>query len=161
MRSRTANWFECRIKYEKTMEDGMQKKVTETYTVDALSFTEAEQRIMEEMSSYISGEFEVADIKKAAYKEIFFSDEELADRWYKAKLQFITIDEKTEKEKRSSVNYLVQAGTLSGALKNIDQVMGGTMIDYVIASIAETTLLDVFEYKKKTEEKNDKPEFEA
>ena len=161
MRSRTANWFECRIKYEKTMEDGMQKKVTETSTVEALSFTEAEQRIMEEMSSYISGEFEVADIKKAAYKEIFFSDEELADRWYKAKLQFITIDEKTEKEKRSSVNYLVQAGTLSGALKNIDQVMGGTMIDYVIASIAETTLLDVFEYKKKTEEKNDKPEFEA
>ena len=76
MRSRTAEWFECKIRYEKTMEDGMQKKVTETYTVDALSFTEAEQRIMEEMSAYISGEFEVADIKKAAYKEIFFSDDD-------------------------------------------------------------------------------------
>lgn len=71
MRSRTAEWFECKIRYEKTMEDGMQKKVTEAYTVDALSFTEAEQRIIEEMSSYISGEFEVADIKKAPYKEIF------------------------------------------------------------------------------------------
>ena len=80
MRSRTAEWFECKIRYEKTMEDGMQKKVTETYTVDALSFTEAEQRIMEEMSAYISGEFEVADIKKAAYKEIFFSDDDSADR---------------------------------------------------------------------------------
>ena len=159
MRSRTANWFECRIKYEKTMEDGMQKKVTETYTVDALSFTEAEQRIMEEMSSYISGEFEVADIKKAAYKEIFFSDEEMADRWYKAKLQFITIDEKTEKEKRSSVFYLVQGSSLENARKNIDEVMGGTMIDYVIASVAETTLLDVFEYKKKGEDA--KPEFEG
>ena len=68
MRSRTAEWFECKIRYEKTMEDGMQKKVTETYTVDALSFTEAEQRIIEEMSAYISGEFDVADIKKAAYK---------------------------------------------------------------------------------------------
>lgn len=99
MRSRTAEWFECKIRYEKTMEDGMQKKVTEAYTVDALSFTEAEQRIMEEMSSYISGEFEVADIKKAVYKEIFFSDEDMADRWYKAKLQFITIDEKSSKEK--------------------------------------------------------------
>ena len=96
------------------MEDGLQKKVTETYTTDALSFTEAEQRIMEEMSSYISGEFDIKDIKIAPYKEIFFSDADSADRWYKAKLQFITIDEKTEKEKRSSVNYLVNAGTLSG-----------------------------------------------
>ena len=158
MRSRSANWFECKIRYEKTMEDGLQKKVIETYVVDALSFTEAEQRIMEEMSSYISGEFEVSDIKRAAYKEIFFSDEDLADRWYKTKLQFITIDEKTEKEKRSSVNYLVQAGTLNGAVKNIDTAMGGSMIDYVISSVAETTLMDVFEYKKK--EQDDKPEFE-
>jgi hypothetical protein len=150
MRSRTANWFECKIRYEKIMEDGLQKKVTEVYTVDALSFSEAEERITEEMSSYISGEFEVADIKKAVYKEIFFSDEEMADKWYKTKLQFITIDEKTEKEKRSAVNYLVQAGSLHGAVKNIEEVMGGTMIDYVIASVAETSLMDVFEYQPKT-----------
>ena len=150
MRSRTANWFECKIRYEKIMEDGLQKKVTEVYTVDALSFSEAEERITEEMSAYISGEFEVADIKKAVYKEIFFSDEEMADKWYKTKLQFITIDEKTEKEKRSAVNYLVQAGSLHGAVKNIEEVMGGTMIDYVIASVAETSLMDVFEYQTKT-----------
>ncbi len=159
MRSRTAIWFECKIRYEKVMEDGLQKKVNENYTVDALSFSEAEKRIIEEMSSYISGEFDVADIKKAAYKEIFFSDDELADRWYKAKLQFITIDEKTEKEKRSSVNYLVQAGSFTGAVKNIEEVMGGTMIDYVIASVSETTLMDVFEYQK-TEITEDKPEYE-
>ena len=159
MRSRTAIWFECKIQYEKVMEDGLQKKVTETYTIDALSFTEAEQRIMEEMSSYISGEFIIKDIKIAPYKEIFFSDEDMADRWYKTKLQFITIDEKTEKEKRTAVNYLVNAGTLHGAVKNIDEVMGGTMIDYVIASVAETALMDVFEYGK--ESKDDKPEFEA
>ena len=158
MRSRTAIWFECKIQYEKTMEDGLQKKVTETYTIDALSFTEAEQRIMEEMSAYISGEFDIKDIKIAPYKEIFFSDEESADRWYKTKLQFITIDEKTEKEKRSNVNYLVNAGTLNGAVRNIDEVMGGTMIDYVIASVSETTLMDVFEYKKT--EKEEKPEYE-
>ena len=148
MRSRTANWFECKIRYEKVMEDGLQKKVNENYVVDALSFSEAEKRIIEEMSSYISGQFDVADIKKAAYGEIFFSDDDLADKWYKAKLQFIAIDEKTEKEKRSTVTYLVQAGSFNAAVKNIEEVMSGTMIDYVIASIAETTLMDVFEYGK-------------
>ncbi len=161
MRSRTANWFECKIRYEKTMEDGLQKKVTEAYVVDALSFSEAEERIIDEMSSYISGEFNVTDIKKAAYSEIFFSDSEDADRWYKAKLQFITIDEKTEKEKRSNINYLVQAGSFNGAVKNIDEVMGGTMIDYVISSVAETTLMDVFEHKPQTAKgQDDKPEYE-
>ena len=148
MRSRTATWFECKIAYEKTMEDGLQKKVKENYVVDALSFTEAENRITEEMSSYISGEFDVEDIKRATYKEIFFSDEELADRWYRAKLQFITIDEKSEKEKRSNVYYLVQAGTLKGAVANIESVMGTTMVDYVIASVGETQLMDVYEYGK-------------
>jgi len=148
MRSRTATWFECKIRYEKMMDDGTQKKVSESYVVDALSFSEAEERITEEMSAYISGDFDVIDIKRAPYGEIFFSDGPTDDRWYKAKLQFITIDEKTEKEKRSSVNYLVQGGTLASALKNTDDVMGGTMIDYVVSSLAETTLMDVFEYKK-------------
>ena len=156
MRSRSAMWFECKIRYEKVMEDGLQKKVNENYVVDALSFSEAETRITEEMSAYISGEFEVADIKKAAYKEVFFTDDNIADKWYKAKLQFITSDEKTEKEKRSNIIYLVQAGSMNGAMKNIDEVMGGTMIDYVVASVAETTLMDVFEYGKS----NDKPEYE-
>ena len=148
MRSRTANWFECKIRYEKVMEDGLQKRVTENYVVDALSFSEAEKRITEEMSSYISGEFDVADIKIAAYKEIFFSEDDTADKWYKTKLQFITIDEKTDKEKRSTVTYLVNAGSLNGAVKNIDEMMGGTLIDYVIASVAETSLMDVYEYGK-------------
>ena len=160
MRSRTDNWFECKIRYEKTMDDGLQKKVTESYVVDALSFTEAEKRILEEMSSYISGVFEVSDIKRAAYREIFFSDVAIDDRWYKAKLQFITIDEKTEKEKRSNVNFLVQAATLNSAVHNIVEVMSGSMIDYAIASVAETTLMDVFEYKKK-EEEQDEPEYES
>ena len=161
MRSITATWFECKIRYEKTMEDGMQKKVTEAYVVDALSFSEAEERIIEEMSSYISGEFNVTDIKKAPYGEIFFSDQEMADRWYKAKLQFITLDEKTEKEKRSNVNYLVQAGSFNGAVKNLEEVMGGTMIDYSIVSVNETTLMDVFEHLAKASKQDDKPEFEG
>ena len=152
MRSRTATWFECKIKYEKVMEDGLQKQVVEQYVVDALSFAEAEQRITEQMSAYISGEFEVTDVKKAPYKEVFFDDDNAAsDRWYKAKLDFITIDEKTEKEKRSRVTYLVQATNLNRAMKNVDTVMGGTMIDYDAASISDTKLVDVFEYSKGNE----------
>lgn len=148
MRSRTANWFLCKMRYEKTMEDGLQKRVTEQYVVDALSFTEAEARIMEEMATYISGEFEVWEIDRAVYKEIFFSDD-LADKWYKSKVQFITIDEKTEKEKKTNVYYLVQGSSLENARKNIDEVMGGTMIDYVISSVSETSVMDVFEYVNK------------
>ena len=155
MRSKTANWFICKIRYEKTQEDGLQKKVTESYVVDAVSFGEAESRIIEEMQAYISGEFEVIDISRAAFKEIFFSDEETADRWYNAKLEFITIDEKTEKEKRSAIVYLVQAGTFDNALKNVNEVMGGTMIDYVTAKIEETKLMDVFEYAKKEQAENE------
>ena len=135
MRSRTADWFETKIRYEKTMDDGMQKPITEQYVVDALSFTEAENSIIEEMSTYISGEFKITGIKPAPYHEIFFSENANDDKWYKTKLQFITIDEKSEKEKRSNINYLVQASSLQGAVKNIDEVMGGTMIDYIIASI--------------------------
>ncbi|MCI6830001.1 MAG: DUF4494 domain-containing protein [Prevotella sp.] len=158
MRSRTAIWFECKVRYEKMMEDGMPKKVVEVYTVDALSFSEAEERIMEEMSSYVSGEIEIADLKIAPYKEIFFADNDLADKWYKTKLAFITIDEKTDKEKKTSVFYLVNAGNINSAIKNIDEVMGGTMIDYQTINVSETSIMDVFEYKKK--EKDDKPEYE-
>ena len=126
----------------------MEKPVTEQYVVDALSFSEAETAITEEMAVYISGEYKITDIKPAAYGEIFFSDADKDDRWFKAKLQFITIDEKTEKEKRSSVTYLFQAASFNGAVKAIDDVMGGTMIDYVIASVAETNIMDVFEHKQ-------------
>jgi hypothetical protein len=134
------------------MEDGLQKKVTELYTIDAMSFSEAETRIIDEAAKYISGEFEVTDIKKAKYKEIFFSESDTADRWYKATLEFITIDEKTEKEKRSKTVYLVNAGSFNGAVKNVDEVMGGTMIDYVTAKIEETPIMDVFDYHRTSDE---------
>ena len=152
MRSRTANWFETKVRYDKTMEDGQPKKVIESYVVDALSFGEAEERITEEMSVYISGEFDVKAITPASYSEVFFSENANDDRWYKTKLQFITIDEKTEKEKRTSVYYLVQAANINGAVKNVDEVMGGTMIDYAIASINETKIMDVFEHQAKAKE---------
>nr|WP_295304090.1 DUF4494 domain-containing protein [uncultured Prevotella sp.] len=163
MRSRTSTWFETKVKYQKTMEDGSEKVVSEAYVVDALSFTEAESAIIDEMSVYVSGDMKVSGISKAGYGEIFFSDVDDDDKWYKAKLQFITIDEKTEKEKRSNVTYLVQAKSLARALRYIDEVMGKTMIDYDTIGLNETKLMDVFEHHApgdKKEEKNDVPEYE-
>ena len=151
MRSRTSIWFECKVRYEKSGEDGVPKKVIETYVVDAVSFGEAESRILEEMGKYVGGELEIVDLKIAQYKEIFFADSDLADKWYKAKLAFITLDEKTGKEKKTSVYYLVNAGNINSALKNVDEIMGGTMIDYQTCNLTETQVIDVFEYKKKTE----------
>ena len=153
MRSSTAIWFEAKIRYEKTMEDGCLKKVTETYVIDALSFGEAEKRILEEMTSYVSGEVEVCALKIAPYKEIFFADSNMDDKWYVAKLAFITIDEKTDKEKKTRVCYLVNAGNFYAAIKNIGEVMAGTMIDYDTLNVSETQILDVFEYKPKGENK--------
>ena len=139
-------WFECKIRYEKVMENGMQKKVTEPYLVDALSFTEAEARIIEEMTPFISGEFTVSDIKRANYSELFPSDEESADRWFKCKLIFITLDEKSGAEKKTSTQVLVQAADLRDAVKKLDEGMKGTMADYQIASVAETAIMDVYPY---------------
>jgi hypothetical protein len=138
------------------MENGMNKKVTEPYLVDALSFTEAEARIIDEITPFISGEFTVSDIKRANYSEIFFCDLESADRWFKTKLQFITLDEKSGAEKKTSTQVLVQASDLRDAVKKLDEGMKGSMADYVIASIAETALMDVYPY---TAEPDEKPEF--
>lgn len=186
MRSRTANWFICKIRYEKVMEDGLQKKVTEQYVVDALSFTEAEARIIKEMESYISGEFDIVEIDRCVFKEIFFMDwamkvlendaeefekavrqqnkeavkkweeesleqkfEKSDSYWYKSKVQFITVDERTNKEKKSNVYYLVEGTSLANARSNIDQVFKGNMIDYKVASIIETKIMDVFEHTAK------------
>ena len=153
MRSSTAIWFEAKVRYDKAMEDGCLKKVTETYVIDALSFGEAEKRILEEMASYVSGEVEVCALKIAPYKEIFFADSDMADRWYVAKLAFITIDEKTDKEKKTRACYLVNAGNINAAVKNIEEQMAGTMIDYDTFNVSETQILDVFEYKPKGENK--------
>lgn len=146
MRNRTSIWFETRIRYDKTMEDGRNKKVTEQYVVEALSFSEAERRITEEMSYYVSGEFGVKAIKLAAYSETFFSDIDTDDKWFKAKLAFITLDEKTGKEKRSPVTYLVQAASLDKARAYVKEVMEKTLIDYDVISISETHFIDVFEH---------------
>lgn len=142
-------WFEVKIRYEKVMDNGMQKKVTEPYLFDALSFTESEGKCIEEMTPFISGEFTVSDIRRANYSEIFFSDEESADRWFKCKLIFITLDEKSGVEKKTSTQVLVQAADLRDAVKKLDEGMKGTMADYQIASVSETAIMDVYPYKAK------------
>ena len=146
MRSKTAQWFETKVQYEKVQVDGMQKKVTEQYVVDALSFTEAESSIIEEMKPYVSGDYKIKNITPANYHDVFFSDDTQDDKWYKVKLTFITIDEKTEKEKHSIVHYLVQARSTGTAQQAINDVMSKAMIDYETASISETKILDVFEH---------------
>lgn len=150
-----AEWFECKIKYERTMENGMLKKVNEPYLVDALNFTEAERRITEEIAPFMMGEFQVSDIKRARFAEIFETTDESADRWFKAKLTFVTLDEKTGKEKKSSHNILVQSSDLRDAVKRLDEGMKGSMMEYVISSLAETPLMDVFHYKADIPEKSE------
>ena len=134
--------YECKVKYEKTLETGTQKKVTEAYLVDAMSFTEAENRIIEEMTPYIVGEFEVAAVKKARISELFIDPE--GDKWYRAKVMFITIDEKTGVEKKAASTMLVQASDFQRAAKNLEDGMKGTMSDWEINTIAETLLMDVY-----------------
>ena len=151
LRSRTSKWFECSVKYQKMQDDGTDKMVTEHYVVDALSFTEAESSIIENMKPYISGDFKITDIRPAAYSEVFFSESLNADRWYKVRIAFMTIDEKTEKEKKSYSRYLVNASCLNAALKSIDQAFSNTMLDYQSVNISESTILDVFEHEVKEE----------
>ena len=141
------NWFLCKISYEKTMENGMNKKVTETYLVDALSHTEAEARIIKEMELYISGEFTVAGIVPAKYSELFFAEDTSADRWFKCRLAYLTIDEKNGAEKRTCTNVCVQASDLRDAVKKLDECMKGSMTDYIIVSVAETPIMDVYPYE--------------
>ena len=137
-----ATWFECKVKYDKIQENGSVKKVNEPYLVDALSFTEAEARIIEECTPYISGEFSISAVKKTKISEIFW--DETGDRYYMVKVMFITIDEKTAVEKKSASFILVQASDFKGALENFMSGMKGTMADFEIASITETALMDVF-----------------
>lgn len=151
-------WFETKIRYEKTMENGMNKKVTEPYLVDALSHTEAETRIIEEVTPYIAGEFEVAAVRKVKYTELFYAEDASADRWYKVKLGFITLDEKSGSEKKTYTNVLVQAADLRDAVKRLDAGMKGSMADYIIVSVAETAIMDVYPYEAEPDVKPEFPE---
>lgn len=150
MRTKTSNWFEVKLRYDKVHEDGCEKKVTESYVVEALSFGEAEKTAIEFLGGYVSGEIQVVNINLMKFREVFFNEQESCDRYYKAILQFITIDEQTEREKHTQVYYLVQASSFDNCKDSIRTIMDGTMIDYQIASVSETKVIDVIEHELST-----------
>lgn len=137
-----AIWFECKVKYDKQQEKGAPKKVNEPYLVDALSFTEAEARITEKITPFMQGEFSIAAVKKTRVSEIFW--DENGDKFYMVKANFITVDERSGKEKRSASFILVQAPDFATALQTFMKNMDSSMADWEIASITETMLMDVY-----------------
>ena len=148
------NWFETKVRYSKMQENGVEKKVTELYLVDALSCTEAESRVIEEVTPYITGEFAVSDIKRSRYSEIFLSEDYSANLFFKCKVLFITINE-SGAEKKTATNMLVQASDLRDAIQKLDEGMEGSMADYQISSVVETAILDVYPYVKESEVSNE------
>ena len=144
MISRVSKFFEVKIQYLKMQEDGKEKKVTEQYVVEAESFTEAEARIIEEMTPYISGEFYVVSEKIAAYSEIILSDKSDDDKWFISKVSLITIDEKTSKENKTSQRLLVQADTSQTALEYTKKLFDSSMTEYTIDAVQETPTIEVF-----------------
>ena len=144
MKSIVSKFFEVKIQYQKLLEDGKEKKVTEQYVVEALSFTEAESRIAEEMLPYTDGDLDVVSEKIAPFNEIFLSDRTDDDKWFISKVGFITLDEKTEKEKKQTFRYLVQASTSEIALDYTKEMLSRGMSDYSIDSVQDTPTLNVF-----------------
>ncbi len=132
------------MSFEKLLENGNQKRVTEEYLVDSLSFTEAEAKITEEIRPFITGEFTVTDIKRIRLSELFFNEN--GDRFYKIKVYFITLDEKSGAEKKTAAQMLAQATTLKEAIAVLEDGMKGTLADYTIASVTETMIMDVFPF---------------
>jgi len=136
------NYFETKIRFEKMDESGMNKKVTETNVFDALSFTEAEKRTIEEVGAYISGEYTVTDIKRAGYSEVHLCDD--GGKFFSCRLAFITLDDKSGKERKTKQTMLVQASDFDHAKKRLGEIMDGTMADYTIDMIKETDIVEVY-----------------
>ena len=138
-----SQWFETKVKYDKTMLDtGAIKSVTEPYLVDALSFTVAEARITKEMEPFVSGELTVTAVRKVRFEDVLYH--EGGDRWYKVKINMITIDEKTGAEKRSASFSLVQASEFKLALDYFLEAMKSVLFDFEIVNITEMAYIDVF-----------------
>ena len=139
-------WFLAKIRYEKTDEKGMTRKVTELYLVDALSFTEAEARIIDNVKDFITGEFSVTALKWESVSELFTSDKECDDKWYKIKVAYITLDEKSGKERRTYAYMIVQSSDTANAEKRLHEGMKGTLADYLVMEVKETQIVDVYPY---------------
>ena len=141
-----AEYFEVGVRYERTDENGTKTKVTDQFLVDAMSFTEAEARITDEIAQYsTSGDFKVMTIKRSQISEITidkYANYDV-DRFYKVKVNWIDLDEKTLKEKRTPKHYLVAAGSLDAAHDVIRQYLHGSLRDYDVATVDESKIVDV------------------
>ena len=144
------NWFDVKVKYEKTLEEGKIAKIVEEYLFDALSFTEAEARVNEELKPFISGEFITAAIKREKINEMFPNAN--GDRWYRSKVAFITLDEVKAVEKRSVSTMMIQANDILDAWNVLKEGMKGSLADYEVVSIVETKIIDVYNYEAPKEE---------
>lgn len=140
------NYFEVKVKYEKVQEDGKEKKVTESYLVDALSFTECEKRIIEEMKLFISGEFEVYSIARTKYEDIIEIETDSNISWYKTKLVFTSMDD-NGKEKQEIHYMLVEGTNIDNAKDNLDEFMKTAMADFKVVTISETPIMDIYKYQ--------------
>lgn len=147
MRTKTSKWFEVKLRYDKVHDNGSEKKVTESFVIEAFSFGEAEKIALEFLGSLVSGEIKVININPTKFNEVIFDEEESCDRYYKAKLQFITLDEKTGKEMPKHFYYLVQASSFDNCKDTIRKMKQSTLIDYQIAAVSETKIIDVVEHK--------------
>jgi hypothetical protein len=146
------NWFECKVKYVKVDEiSGKEKKASEPYLVDAMSFTEAEARIHKELEQMISGEFNVTNISKSNITELYPNDN--GDRWFKAKVAFIDVDEASGKEKKSNNYMLAQANNVKQAYEFLEESLSDMLVPYEIPAISESPIMDIFPFF--SDEEND------
>lgn len=150
----SVTWYECKVKYKKTHETGEQKVTTDTYLLDAVSYTEAETRITEEMKTFTEEDFRIMNIKVANFSEVH--PFENSDRWFKSKVSLVALDEESGKEKKTNIYLLVQANDVKEAFDNTTKAMEQTMGDYNIPSITESPIVDVFPYFTGEEEQLEK-----
>ena len=139
-------FFDTSVKFRKTDEQGVNKLVTESYIVSALSFSEAESNINEQMKVYVGEDFKIVNIKLTNYSEIAAFED--TDIWFKSKISLLYFDEENGKEKKSNIYMLVQANDAKNAYDNTIATLKGTISDFTIPSVSETKIVEVFEYKE-------------
>ena len=143
MKQTSGTWFECKVRYEQTQEDGMNKMVTETYVYKAADFGEAYDKAIKNMSTFISGDFGITAMKIAQYGEVVMQDDRTEEKYYRVKVNLIILDEKTQKEKKTACYYLVNADSVEKARKYTDTALSDTIMDYVIEAVQEAKIIDV------------------
>ena len=143
MKQISGTWFEVKVRYEQTQEDGTEKMVTETYVYKAADFGEAFDKAVKHMSTYTRGEFGITAMKIAQYGEIVMQDDRTEEKYYRVKVIFITLDEKTNKEKKTACHYLVNADSVEKARKYADTILSDPMVDFVIEAVQEAKICDI------------------